>query len=649
MAYEKLFEKGHIGSLTIRNRAVMSPMGTDLADTNGNASQRLIAYYAERAKGGIGLIINEYTGVDDVDSIPTQHNLRMAQDYNVKAAEELTRTVHQYGAKIFAQLHHGGATSKSAFTGRQNLSPSGIPMAPGGELPREMTLEDIKRVQDKFVAAAVRCKKAGYDGVELHGAHGYLIAQFFSKYYNHRTDAYGGSLENRCRFIDEIIAAIRAKLGNYPISVRICGDEMTPEPGFLTLEDGLEIGRHLEAQGIDCINISNGSSWNGNANCEPFSYTPGWKKHVAKAFKAALHIPVIATNTIKDPDFAESLLEEGVCDFVALGRSQFADPNFINKAKAGHPEQIRKCISCMYCRERLLGNAMPVECSMNPRLGREYRYRWQDLQKNGAGRPVVVVGGGPGGMECAILLAKRGFAVTLLEKSGALGGTLNIAKLPPFKANLQGITDVMALEMAEAGVTVKLNTEATPELVASMNPVGVFLAVGAPPVVPKSIPGIEKAVLAEDVILGKAPCKGSVALIGSGLTGLECAEMILEQGHPLTMVEMNPAVGQGIYNVVFNDIYSRIQPHDPVVLTRHKLTAVTDDGVTAEDLSTGETKTIAADTVVLALGTHNQEAMAEQFEAAGLTTVLVGSAETPGRIAGATRDGFEKAWVFLAE
>ena len=649
MAYEKLFEKGHIGPLTIRNRAVMSPMGTDLADTNGNASPRLIAYYAERAKGGIGLIINEYTGVDDVDSIPTQHNLRMAQDYNVKAAEELTRTVHQYGAKIFAQLHHGGATSKSAFTGRQNLSPSGIPMAPGGELPREMTLEDIKRVQDKFVAAAVRCKKAGYDGVELHGAHGYLIAQFFSKYYNHRTDAYGGSLENRCRFIDEIIAAIRAKLGRYPISVRICGDEMTPEPGFLTLEDGLEIGRHLEAQGIDCINISNGSSWNGNANCEPFSYTPGWKKHVAKAFKAALHIPVIATNTIKDPDFAESLLEEGVCDFVALGRSQFADPNFINKAKAGHPEQIRKCISCMYCRERLLGNAMPVECSMNPRLGREYRYRWQDLQKNGAGRPVVVVGGGPGGMECAILLAKRGFAVTLLEKSGALGGTLNIAKLPPFKANLQGITDVMALEMAEAGVTVKLNTEATPELVSSMNPVGVFLAVGAPPVVPGSIPGIEKAVLAEDVILGKAPCKGSVALIGSGLTGLECAEMILEQGHPLTMVEMNPAVGQGIYNVVFNDIYSRIQPHDPVVLTRHKLTAVTDDGVTAEDLSTGETKTIAADTVVLALGTHNQEAMAEQFEAAGLTTVLVGSAETPGRIAGATRDGFEKAWVFLAE
>ena len=334
MAYKKLFEPGRIGGLTIRNRAVMSPMGTDLADIRGNATPRLIAYYTERAKGGIGLIINEYTGVDDVDSIPTQHNLRMAQDYNVQEAEELTRSVHAYGAKIFAQLHHGGATSKSAFTGRQNLSPSGVPMAPGGEVPREMTLEDIKRVQEKFIAAAIRCKKAGYDGVELHGAHSYLIAQFFSKYYNRRTDAYGGSLENRCRFIDEIIAGIRAKLGRYPISVRICGDEMTDEPGFLTLEDGLEIGRHLEVQGIDCINISNGSSWNGNANCEPFSYTPGWKKHVAKAFKEALSIPVIANGDVFSGQDAARILRYTGADGVMIARGVFGNPWIFQQAQA---------------------------------------------------------------------------------------------------------------------------------------------------------------------------------------------------------------------------------------------------------------------------------------------------------------------------
>ena len=239
--------------------------------------------------------------------------------------------------------------------------------------------------------------------------------------------------------------------------------------------------------------------------------------------------------------------------------------------------------------------------------------------------------------------------VALLEKGDVLGGTLNIAKLPPFKANIQGTIDVLALEAREAGVDIRLNTEATPELVKSMAPVGVFLAVGAPPVVPKSIPGIEKAVLAEDVILGNVKCGDSVALIGTGLTGLECAEMILEQGRKLTMVEMNPTVGQGIYNVVFNDIMSRITPHAPVVLTSHRLTAVTDSGAEVQDLSTGEAKTVSADTVVLELGTHGQQPLADAFEAAGLPTVLVGSAETPGRIAGAIRGGFEKAWVFDAE
>ena len=303
----------------------------------------------------------------------------------------------------------------------------------------------------------------------------------------------------------------------------------------------------------------------------------------------------------------------------------------------------------MYCRERLLGGAMPVECPLNPRLGTEYRYRWQDLQKNGSGRPVVVVGGGPGGLECAIILAKRGFAVTILEKSDSLGGTLNIAKLPPYKANLQDVTDVLALEAQELGVTVKLNTEATPELVASMAPVGVFLAAGAPPVAPKSIPGIEKAVLAEDVILGNAKCGKSAVLVGTGLTGLECAEMVLDAGSQLTMVEMNPTVGQGIYNVVFNDIMSRINPHSPEVLTSHQLTAVTDSGVEVKDLTTGESKAISADTVILALGTHDQQAMLDAYEQAGLNAVLVGSAEVPGRIAGAIRGGFEKAWVFDAE
>ncbi|QNL43611.1 FAD-dependent oxidoreductase [Oscillibacter hominis] len=645
MAYERLFEKGRIGPLVLKNRAVMMPMGTDFADRFGCATEQLIRYYEERAKGGIGLIINEFTGVDDVDSIPDIHNFRIAQDYHIAECEKLTDAVHQYGCKIFAQLHHGGATSNPALTGRQNIAPSDVPIAPGKPAPRPMTEEDILRVEQKFIDAAVRCKKAGYDGVELHGAHSYLLAEFFSKYYNRRTDRYGGSLENRCRIIREIIEGIRAKLGSYPISVRICGDEMTDVEGFLTLEDGLEIGKYLEQCGIDCINISNGSSLNGNANCDPFSYTPGWKKHVAKAFKAALHIPVIATNTIKTPDFAESLLEEGVCDFVGLGRSQFADPEFMNKARSGRADEIRSCIGCMYCRERLLGNGMSVQCTVNPRLGREYDHR--GFRTDGADRIVAVIGGGPAGMEAALTLARREFRVVLFEKEGSLGGTLNVADKPPFKDNLEGLIRTMETQLRRAGVEIRLNCAPTVEQVKELDPVGVFVAAGADPIVPK-LPGADgkRVFLAEDVILGKVTPRGKVAIIGTGMTGLETAEILSGRGMDLTLVEMMDAVGPGIYNVVLNDTMSRIK--DPKIFTGHRLESIAPGQITMTRLRDGQTVRAEADTVVLALGVRPRSALVEEFERAFPNTVAVGDAARGGRIRDAIRTGFDSAFVFRA-
>jgi len=646
MPYPRLFSQGRIGPLVLKNRGIMMPMATDLADKDGLVTQRQIKYYQERAKGGIAMIIHEYTGVDDVDSIPSIHNLRISQDYHISAMEELVDAVHLYDCKIIAQLHHGGATSNPNLTGRQNLAPSAIPIAEGRPLPWEMTLEDIKRVQEKFVAAAVRCKKAGYDGVELHGAHGYLIAQFFSKYYNQRKDQYGGSAENRARFVTEIIAGIREKLGNFPIIVRMCGDEMTDIEGFLSLEDGIEIAHELAKAGIDAINISNGSALNGDANCEPFSYKSGWKQRVAKAYKEALIIPVIATNTIKDPDFAEKLLEENVCDFVGLGRSQLADPYFMDKARNGHGDIIRQCIGCLYCRERVLRDAMPIRCTVNARAAREIEF--EQLKKDGNGQPVVVIGGGPAGMEAARILAKRGFVVTMFEKEQNLGGTLNIADKPPLKDKLTKLTNTMIAQLKKLCVSIKFGQEADVDAICAMKPVGIVVACGAKPLIP-DLPGIDgpNVYLAEDVVAGKVVPTGRVAVVGTGLTGLETAEMLCNNGHKVLLVEMAKEIGPGIFPAIRNDELSRLLPYNPGIYSGHKLLAITAQGLVVEKMSSRKQVKLSADSVVLALGVRPNRELTNQLKESLPDTPIkvIGDARQGGRIGNAIRDGFEAGFT----
>ncbi len=642
MSYEKLFEKGKLGRITIKNRCVMMPMGTVYADKDGMATERLIDYYAERARGGIGLIINEYTGVDDVDSIPTVGNLRAARDYHISGLERLTDAVHKYDCKIFAQIHHGGMTSKPALTGRQSLSPSGIPAAPGAPVPREMTVDEIKAVQKKFVDAAVRCQKAGYDGVELHGAHSYLIAQFFSKFYNKRTDEYGGDVEGRTRFVSEIIDEIRkAVRPDFVVGLRISGDEMSPEQ--MTYDDNLEIVKFLENK-IDYINVSNGCARNGDANCDPYSFAPGWKKHVAKGFKEALSIPVIATNTIKDPAWAEQLLEEGVSDFVGLGRSQFADPDWTVKAKEGRSDEIVKCIGCMYCRERLMAD-MPIECSLNPRLGVEYIYK--EAKKNGEGKPVVVIGGGPGGMEAALVLAKRGFKVTLIDKNSELGGTLNVADKAKGKYVITDYVKTMKALIEKAGVEVILNTEATPESVKKYNPEGVFIATGAAPVNPP-IPGMDKANVykPEEVLLDKVKLTGRVAVIGTGLTGLEVLEKLGDEGVKLTAVEMLSDIGPGVFGPIRKYIVEDIMSHKPECYTSHKLLEIKDNAVVIESLADNRISEIACDSVVVSLGVAPIKGFVEGFEKEFDKVIVIGDALKGGRIHNATKDAFTKANAF---
>ena len=644
MKYNALLQPGRIGELQVKNRAVLVPVATHFGGYDGCATMRLIRYYEERAKGGVGLIINEYTCVDEVYSLAGIQQYRMSQDHHIAGAEQLTEAVHRHGAYIFAQLHHAGSTSKQVLTHRQPISPSDIPPVPGGPVPKAMTEEEIKHTIQKFVDAAVRCQKAGYDGVELHGAHSYLIAQFFSAYYNKRTDQYGGSFENRMRFVDEIIDGIHAALGpRFPIIVRMSGDEMANVPDTLTLEEGLRIAEHLEAKGIVAIDISNGGAMNANANCDPYFYTPGWKKHVAAAYKQRLNIPVIATNTIKTPDFAESLLEEDVCDFVGLGRSLLADPHFVAKAASGRADEVRNCIGCMVCRERLLGKELTLACAVNARTGREYIFG--EEKRNGNGRPAVVAGGGPAGMEAARVLAERGFKVTLFEKSDRLGGTLNLADKPKSKELITALVQSMQAQLTRLGVDIRTGTEATPERVRELNPAGLIFATGARPVIPK-IPGVDgqNVCTAEAVITGDAKPSGKIVVVGSGLTGFEAAEMLAQQGCSITMAEMLDTVGPGLYAVIRNGVLESLKPYNPTYLTGHRLVGI-EPGRALLEKEGGEAVAVEADAVVLALGVSpasiNYDAYGMQFN----KVAAVGDAVKGGRIYDAIKNGFERAYT----
>ncbi len=403
---QKLFSPAKIGSLTIRNRVVMPAMETGLNSINGEATDRIIRYYEERAAGGCGLIITEITRVAQGAGTGHPVQLQATSAGMIPGLERLAHAAHRHGAKIFCQLHHPGREGRQMFSGEQIVGPSAIRSLANEEMPRELTTEEVGEIVGGFVMAAKMCEMAGIDGVELHGAHGYLIQQFMCEYSNQRTDKYGGSFEKRMQFPTEIIRSIRMACGeHFPVTIRINGDDFFE--GGMTLDDAVQIAKHLEKVGFDAINVSAGGYAAPNESTEPISYAQGWKRHLGKAIKAAVGIPVIACDVIRKPDFAEKLLQEDNLDFVALGRAQLADPEWCNKAKAGKAEDIRPCISCLFCAEQL-GTARTIKCAVNPRCAYETVYA-PTMPKDGLGQRAVVIGGGPAGMQAAISLAQRGF------------------------------------------------------------------------------------------------------------------------------------------------------------------------------------------------------------------------------------------------
>ncbi len=631
----------NIGQLTIPNRVVMTAMGVFIAAPGGGVNDDIIAYYEARAKGGVGLITTEVTRITDGPGGGEPCQLAARKPSDILELQRLVDTIHKYDTKLFVQLQHPGREASPFVIGEQPVAPSAVANPMGGAMPRELTTAECEELVEKFINAAWIVQMSGADGVELHGAHGYLINEFLSPAMNLRTDKYGGSFENRMRFLAEIIAGIRKRCGKkFPASVRINAEEMIE--GGIDLHEAVKIAVALEAVGADAINVSCYT-----IGCiEPGTFPQGWKKYMATAIKKAVKIPVIAVCNIKEPAVAERLLEEGCCDFVGVSRGHLADPLWCKKAFSGREAEIRKCIGCLACFGEIV-KLKRVKCAVNPVTGREREYAHP--LKNGAGRTVAVIGAGPAGVEVALTLKERGFSPVLFDDGVRMGGTLNTADKGYGREKITRYVDSLIVQVEKAGVAVRLNEKATIESVKALNPCGVFVACGAEPLVPP-IPGIggENVFTAEDVLLGRASPKGKVAVIGSGMTGIETAEVLAGRGCHLTLVEMLPSVGPGMYETVVADVMGRIVLHDPKVLTGHRLERVTPEGVELTRLEDGEKVFVEADAVVLAMGVRPRKAVVDEFKAAFPNVRVVGDAAKGGRILEATQDAHGKAFVFEA-
>ena len=617
MHFEKTFTPFKIGNVLIRNRLIMPAMDSGVFDANGHVIQPTLDYYGARAAGGFGLIIIEIAAVERRGvGMPCEPDVW--SDDCIPGMTKLANHIKNNGARTIVQLHHAGRETVAAMAGEQIVAPSSVPCPTNRETPREFTTQEVYDLIQHYIDAAVRCHKAGFDGVEIHASHGYMGGQFLSPRSNKRVDEFGGGIEGRAYFMKLVVEGIKKACGeDFVVTARLSSKEN--RIGGLEMEETIVFAQMLEDYGYDALHISAGTYETWQTIVPPSSWQSGWNLSSARRVKEAVDIPVFSVGLFHDPYTIETAIKRGDCDAVSLGRQSICDPDFPNKMNAGVLEDIIPCLGCTQrCMEfNYPENLMPgdwgVGCMLNP----ESSHRADRLLTPTENpKKVVVVGAGPAGLTAAFMSAKRGHSVTLLEKNGAnrVGGQFLIAAYPPFK---QGLTRAIRYQLhmcKKYGVDLRFDTEATPELIKELAPDVLIMATGAQPLVPE-IKGIHDTgvVLANDLLLGNPVLKQSVLIVGGGEVGVETAEYATDYCTKVSIVEMLPALAEKLYLTVRNDLMDRLKKEEVDIHVNTKVLEFIPGGIIAE--CNGEKITLDGyDQVVLALGSKAYV----PFEAEGL-------------------------------
>lgn len=653
--YPHIFEPGKIGSIELRNRTVMSAMGTNMSD-QGFVNDAIINHYTERARGGVGLVIVEVTCVDAPAGLNTPNMLVADDDKYIPGLKRLAAAIHEQGAKCLLQISHTGRGARRKNTGLQPVGPSAVPMpfsymmGFGNEEPKALTAEEIHAIEDKYAAAAFRAQKAGFDGVELHACGYYMGQQFLSSTANVRTDEYGGNPENRSRFYREIIGKIRSVCGpEFGLVVKQAVME-AGDQGGITLDEGIYYANQFLVAGADAIEVM-GGSWKPVPDMDDIPSTadkPGRMLGLsAMVRKSVLAMPGEKKNPVFIgggrtylPGLAEQALATGQCDFVFMGHGLLAEPHLVEYLEQDRYDEARPCIGCNLCSDNQLSHGLRIRCSCNAVLGNgdnDYTMAPASKCKN-----VLVTGGGIAGMEAARVAAKRGHKVTLVEKCDHLGGQLDYAVAPPYKDNLMQIYSYYKKQLELEGVKVLLNTEADEEFILSAKPDALVWACGVRPAV-LPIPGFEKPIVssAKEALMG-GEVGDSVVIVGGGVVGCETAELLLEKGKKVAVVEMTDTLAEKMVSTARSILMGHLKGLGLEMYLECTCKEITDQGVILENKA-GERIQLACDRVLISIGDKPERELYEKLQGKVPELYNIGDSNKPESFAASSSEGYYTA------